>query len=248
MSTTEAYQSVQFDSVDDYLTGGNILDSEFSGAGNQFTVSFWVKSSDFGVSNNFIIGRWNEGVAEQWRVYHDSINLRFEFKDFGAGSRFIVRPLRAINNTDWYHVVFTYDGNESSTSRRVKTFINGVQYYAAQLSAVGFPFDIPVSTADFQVMGNLLPAFFTGGNIDNIAIWNTDLEPAECIELYGLNDNKGSVIDYRNLGTAVSLAAYWKIGEGDTFPTLRNILNPGTNDLTMTNMVAGDIVTDVPGV
>lgn len=250
IATTEGYSSVSFDGVDDYLTGGNILDSVFAGAGSKFTISFWVKSPDFGVSNNFIIGRWQEGVAEQWRIYHDSATIRFEAKVFGAPSttRIIVGARVPINNTDWYHYTVAWDGTELDTSRRVRVYVNGLEYFGQLLGLGNFPFDIISSTADFQVMGNLVPGFYTGGNIDNIGIWNTQLDPGQCVELYGLNENRGSVVDYRRLPTAGNLAAYWKVGEGDTFPTVRNILNPGTNDLTMTNMVAGDIVTDVPGV
>jgi hypothetical protein len=91
------------------------------------------------------------------------------------------------------------------------------------------------------------------GNIDDFAIWNTD-ERANVATIY----NNGVPNDI----SALNPISYYKMGDGDTYPTLTDsgsLGNDGTmtnmiaDDITgaqstgiMTNMVSGDIVADVP--
>ena len=44
--------------------------------------------------------------------------------------------------------------------------------------------------------------------------------------------------------STTNLEAYWRMGDGDTFPTITD--NQGSNNGTMTNMEAGDITTETP--
>jgi len=43
---------------------------------------------------------------------------------------------------------------------------------------------------------------------------------------------------------AANLTSWWKFGTGDTFPTLNDTV--GSNPATMVNMIAGNLITDVP--
>jgi hypothetical protein len=75
------------------------------------------------------------------------------------------------------------------------------------------------------------------GKMDEIGIFNTELSSSDVTAIY-------------NSGTPLSLSSYnpiswWRMGDNDTFPTLTDNGSGGNNG-TMTNMVSGDIVTDVP--
>ena len=76
------------------------------------------------------------------------------------------------------------------------------------------------------------------GNIDEVALWNTALSPTDVAAVY----NSGSPTDL----TSLSPIFWTRNGDDATYPTIPNEVNPGTNDGTMTNMVAGDIVEDTP--
>lgn len=76
-----------------------------------------------------------------------------------------------------------------------------------------------------------------GCNIDELAIWASD-ESSNISSIY----NSGTP---HNLSLLASPPAnYWRMGDGDTFPTLQD--NIGALDATMTNMTVSDIVNDVP--
>ena len=78
---------------------------------------------------------------------------------------------------------------------------------------------------------------FSIGGIDEAAIFNSELSQSDITAIYG----SGTPID---LSSYSSLVSWWRMGDGDTFPTLTD--NKGTNNGTMTNMTSGNIVTDVP--
>ena len=73
--------------------------------------------------------------------------------------------------------------------------------------------------------------------VDEVAIWSTD-ESANVAAIYN-----GGVTHDLSLLTSTPVN-WWRMGDGDTFPTLAD--NIGTLDFTMTNMNAGDIVNDTP--
>ena len=74
------------------------------------------------------------------------------------------------------------------------------------------------------------------GNLDEVAIWNSD-QSANIGSIYSVS----GAVDLSSL----SPISWWRMGDGDTYPTLTDNGSGGNNG-TMTNMVSGDIVTDVP--
>ena len=79
------------------------------------------------------------------------------------------------------------------------------------------------------------------------------------------NQDEGSIFDYSltsiqaadiyNGGTPISLnnitpgpVHYWRNGDsiGDVYPTILDVGSLATNNITMQNMTAGDIVSDTP--
>ena len=83
------------------------------------------------------------------------------------------------------------------------------------------------------------------GGIDEVSIWKDIILDADAVtQLY----NSGAPIDLSadsgNYDNSGDLTYWWRMGDGDTYPTIED--NEGSNDLTMTNMISGDIETDVP--
>ena len=73
--------------------------------------------------------------------------------------------------------------------------------------------------------------------LDEVAIWSSD-QSANVSSIY----NSGSPFDLSLLGVAP--AHWWRMGDGDTYPTLSDNIS-GTN-FTMNSMTSAEIVNDVP--
>ena len=77
--------------------------------------------------------------------------------------------------------------------------------------------------------------------LDECSIFDTALTPAEISEYW----NNGTPTD---LSGESNLSGYWRNGDTagpSVFPTIEDF-SSNSNNGTMTNMVSGDIVTDVP--
>jgi hypothetical protein len=92
------------------------------------------------------------------------------------------------------------------------------------------------------------------GNLDEVSIWNKTLSPAEVANIY----NSGSPADLAQHSAAANLVGWWRMGDGDTYPTL---LDHGTGGVpyplvrdvsghnlngTMTSMEVTDIQLNAP--
>ena len=73
--------------------------------------------------------------------------------------------------------------------------------------------------------------------LNEVAIWASD-ESSNASAIY----NSGSTHDLSLLSSPPD--HWYRMGDGDTFPTIQDVI--GSLDLTMTNMTAGDLVSDVP--
>ena len=95
-----------------------------------------------------------------------------------------------------------------------------------------------VETADFEIgaRSNGSARFFDG-LIDELSVFNTELSQSDVTAIY----NSGTPNDI----SALNPLSWWRMGDGDTFPTLTDNGSGGNNG-TMTNMTAGSITNDVP--
>jgi hypothetical protein len=79
------------------------------------------------------------------------------------------------------------------------------------------------------------------GRLDEIANYDKALSVAEAQWIY----NSGVARALTDPGCPSNLVGWWRMGEGDTYPTLQD-QTVNNYDGTMTNMEAGDILTDYP--
>ena len=212
LNNEQAYsnRSVDFDGVDDYVDLGRIEPSTTA-----LTISAWVyktDTSDAGIVSKYASTDYGLGI---WGT-----NLNFYIKTTswsGASASFTGSYLN-----QWVHVCGTWDGTT------ITLYINGSS--VATASKTG---SISYSTNNTRI-GDLEGAagWNFDGNIDEVAIWGSALTSGNVTTIY----NSGVPNDI----SALSPVAWWRMGEGDTYPTLTDS-GSGSNDGTMTNMVAGDI-------
>ena len=224
--------SVEFDGIDDYLTAASspLLGSGGSGA---WTISLWFNVSALtGDSQRLIDINPGEATA-RIQIYLDgsgnTIKIAGDFTDN--------YPTFTISAGVWYNVIYRFDGNQSGTNN-VGYVINGTNTDDGSKSVKTYG-----DVGTFYVGTNSAGLTPFGGYIDELSIWNKELSDHECIELY----NSGSPTDLAASTMAANLQNWWRMGDPNGTASFATIVDAkGPLDLTMTNMVAGNIQTNVP--
>lgn len=226
-------KSVLFDGLDEDvdLSGSSDLDQDGS---TPFSISMWVKIPNLSVTS---VAFANFGNIQGYIFrFNSSENLQFILANNITTNVINVRTTTSLTLNTWANIIMTYDGSKSAS---------GVTLY---FDASSQPIQINDDTLTGSVPGgiprigsiNIVPAQFFTGNIDEVSFWNKELTQAEVTEIYNLGVPKDLAIH----SAIVNLKHWWRMGDGDTFPTLTD--NVGSSDGTMRNMESGDIVTDTP--
>jgi len=232
LNNGQAYsnRSVEFDGVDDYVDLGDSNDFSFGDGSTDsaFSVSAWVYPTTLG---NFIIAAKSASGINEWNFYSYADNqFGIVLYDDSAGS-YIGRKsatTQPINN--WYHIVATYSGNGGSDG--INIYVNGSIINLSNVQSGSYT-AMENTTAPLKLGTFASLAWWATGNIDEVAIFDSELTSGNVTTIY----NSGVPNDI----SGFSPVGWWRMGEGDTYPTLTDS-GSGSNDGTMTNMVAGDIV------
>ena len=219
-------KSLSFDGVDDFVSvaNSNILDGL-----QKATWSFWFKKS--GTGAKYLSGHYNNGN-------------QFLFLFIPSSNRIdgYINGVRPFNNNSttisvdtWYNAVFVLDSTLTSFSDRLKLFINGTQI--SNTGGATLPQNATLNSDSGDILiGKATTGFNWDGNIDEVSFWD------DAKDISDIWDGSGLPTD---LSSKSNLLAWWRMGDGDTYPTLTDN-GSGGNDGTMTNMSSDSIVYDVP--
>jgi hypothetical protein len=253
-SPYNSLKSLSFGGTDEYVTVPDHINYTpnaglaVGGAGSDrgFSISMWVKFPA-GVASKFLISKDTvyPHVYEWTTLANYAGKAKFELystPNSNTTNLYSAVATSFIFSTDtWHHVVWTWnlDSNTASntTTGDIKLYIDGVNT-AVDITKSG--------TFDYVKDGgkNLSFAKFSGSysvvKLDEVAIFDDNLSQSKVTEYYNL----GKPID---LAGQDFLHGYWRMGDGDSNAT-DGIIDSSTyaNHGTMTNMEAGDIVTDAP--
>jgi len=225
-------KSLDFDGVDDFVSMGNVLNMANDGT-DAFSVSFWMKRNSF-AQEVIVSKQLNSGNYGGFAIYIQGGRLQFYFGQAIPSGAIHGRSTDYVVGTTWKHLIVTYDGSQDITG--FKIYINGVSNTVLYQSN-NTPTNV-ANTTNFQLSGRDGTSLKYGGLLDEVGFWlGTELTSVQASAIY-------------NSGTPASLSAYsptswWRNGDGDTYPTITDNGSGGNNG-TMTNMLSGDIVTDVP--
>lgn len=210
-------QSIELDGVDDYVDCGSI--SAFNSA-STVSISMWCKkSSTSGV--NISVGSLVSSTNGIWIQWFTDNTLYFTIRN-GA----IMTTSYALSgDTDWHNIIGVYNGANAKIYVDGNLVVTGTNIPSSLSSTAGNNFEI----------GSLNGSFFTSGNIDEVAVFNSELSASDVTSIY----NSGVPNDISSL----SPVSWWRCGDGDTSPTLTDN-GSGGNDGTMNNF--STFSTDVP--
>jgi hypothetical protein len=200
-------KSVAFDGSNDYVTMGDVLGFEYTDA---FSISFWAKTVAAG---DWFISKLDGSL----RGYGMTVATLGEFRFFlytTSVNSVSVKTEKTINDGHWHHLTATYSG--SGTAAGVTLYVDG---YA--VSTVITDDDLLggtiITAAEFNISGRTNGAAgILLGNVDETSVYNAELSAAEVLAIF----NGGNPIDLESLPSASKLVSWWRMGEGDTYPTL----------------------------
>ena len=106
------------------------LNKTFSGAGNTktWTWSAWIKRANLNVRQN-IFGQLDVSVTnrQNYAYFHEDGHIWFvNYTTSGYNYRLTTNQVFR-DTTNWYHLVFVQDTTQSTSSDRVKIYVNGTQ-------------------------------------------------------------------------------------------------------------------------
>jgi len=214
--------SVDFDGVDDYVDCGTDASLKPTAA---LSISFWMEG--VGSGDDFPIRCGSSTLSNNYGYGFRIVSSTDYWFILGNGSASSsLRISSPAPSSGWHHFLCTWDGTTQTM------FIDGVSAGTATFA----------TTLAYDAGAFFLGARNTSGNkdflgnLDEVAIWNSD-QSANISSIY----NSGTPTDLSSLNPI----SWWRMGDGDTYPTLTDNGSGGNNG-TMTNMVSGDIVADVP--
>lgn len=252
-------KSLLFDGVSNYVTMGDVLGFDRT---DPFSISAWIKVGAGGGSfvskmeTTGTIRGYDIGIDEgdsfrvTWILRHDQATL---------DRMFIKSTTTGLNDGQWHHVVVTWDGDVAGGVAGANIYLDGA-------------LDTPITVTDgltgtllnsipFNISGrnNGVAEVYSGG-IDEVAVYDKELSADEVAQLY----NGGWPADLGAARRPSGLVGWWRMGDGDTFPTLRgrsrapalqvsellrDLARPATGDRNgaFQNMEDADITSDVPG-
>jgi hypothetical protein len=224
-----------------YFDNGTAGNSVVVGGGgslnitDNLSISVWVKPDStlapggpYGIIDK-APGSGNSGYSI---THHTGDGWRFTV---GNGASTVANFV--VPNTDWQHLVGTYD----SGTGNVLLYHNGLLVDTKNTGGGA----LTNSGNDLSIgAGHTSGTSEFAGFIDEAAIWNTTLSVVEIQAIYNLGCPDDLASKY------VGEVGWWRMGEDATFLggtwTIPNMFNPGTNDGTSTTLPETDRRTVVP--
>jgi hypothetical protein len=227
-------KSIEQDGVDDYVNIG----TSSLGITSAISVSAWVKipttNTGGGGTNIQVIacedttsgGQRNWGLSWRGTGYN---YFSFQIWHTNLTNTSINSTGITPNDGQWHHLLGTYDGTTNVNG--MKFYIDGVLNGQKTATSTGLNSYSPTEPTIGAITGGSARRF--EGNIDEVAVWNTD-QSANASAIGGTIPTDLS--SYNPL-------SWWRCGDGDTSPTLTDN-GSGGNDGTMNNF--STFSTDVP--
>lgn len=225
-------KSLLFDGVDEYVT---MSDSASLSVTSNLSLTAWIKTTDTGSGS--IIEKWASSGNRSYEMSYSSGYLYIGVCSNGVGNRKRVLSTQTdLSDGNWHFVCATFDNSGSVP----KLYVDGSEETSTSVLENDTMTTIYDSTTNLTI-GGVGTFLYFDGYIDECAIWDTTvLSASDISDLY----NSGAPTDLSTYSGSANLVSWWRMGDGDTFPTITD--NVGSNDGTMTNMESGDIVTDTP--
>jgi hypothetical protein len=205
-----------------------------------FTYSVWFKVGNTGLTYSTLFSVNDTNVGNYNFIRLDSDALRVQVS--GGGSNYAIETNQLFRDvSSWYHLVFSVDTTQATSTDRVKIYINGEQ--VTSFSSASYPsqnLTTDVNSNTEHRIGSFVDygRYFDGYMAEIYMIDGTALDPTSFGETSnGVWIPKAYSGSYGTNGFYLSFADSSAIGDD---------LSGNTNDFTASNLVASDVVLDSP--
>ena len=226
-------KSVSFDGVDEYVNLGTI-----STLNNLTTVtmSCWIKFNSI-IANVYPIGYYT-GASNPQMYFQSSVSGQLGVVVANATVYLgISQTTGTLTTGVWYNLVGVYDASLTPATSALKLYLDGTQISPITDSSTGIPANLGTTSA-FTIGGLNGGSLYENCYIDEVSLFDYAMTSGEVTALY----NSGCPNDLMELAVAKRPEHYYRMGDGDTYPTIIDNGETGGNDGTMTNMESGDII------
>jgi hypothetical protein len=194
-TTGKIGKAFTFDGVNDYVK----LPDNSLNLTNNFSYSFWVKSSDTSsftaIISNIENARSPYGFSHGYWYRLSSGKIQASYRDGNNSTEFLTTSVGSVSNGSWNHVAITFNKTNSTTG--VKIYINGsLDTSGIPPNSGGTALPIGYSSPMKPCIGalyfngsasNFLP---NGTMLDAVSVWNKELSASEITELYNSGNGK----------------------------------------------------------
>ncbi len=217
--------SVNLDGTNDYIDCGGASDFSFTdGAGNDdpFSISAWVKFDSY--TRARLVSKDTSTSNREFLFGTDGTNKANILLGTGSVNLNIVNNT-ILNSTDWFHLVATYDGSESSSG--LLMYVNA-DASSIRDDSVGSDTGMSSSGGNLEIGRFANGHSFFNGLIDEVAVFDYELTSSQVSSIY----NSGTPADISSL----SPLGWWRMGDNDgaTGTTITD-QGSGGNNGTLTN-------------
>jgi len=207
---------------------------------DDFTVCSNIRTDNAATTINVISKDYSTGSSRGWLMSVDGSSGSFVVEVYmdAAGTTYKkYESSVTVNDDSWHQIAFTFDAGV------LKLYVDGSE--DASVTKVQ---DDVVSSVNNSTQALLIGSLRTGlssyvgfdGRVDQTTVWSQALTESEINEIY----RNGCPGDLSTHSQYANLNAWWKMGDGDTHPTISD--NKNSNDGTMLNMSAASFVEDSP--
>ena len=203
LSLIDNTKSLAFDGTNDYALVSH--NSDIALAGSAATFSAWIKLDGLSNGDQKVMSKAldssNPGLsAYQFRVNGDDILFQIYSGDWRT-----VSASNLFTDLNWTHVAITIDSGDF-----VKIYKNGTEVQSTHLG-----YSIPANTADLVIGARNAssPGEFFQGKLDELAIWNTDLDGDAVAAIYNSGVPTDLSQDSGSYDNSSALKAWWRMGD-----------------------------------
>lgn len=220
--------ATSFDGVDEYITIPTI--TELSNV-SAFSISFWMTKPQASLR---IPLELNKNATNNIFLFWRGTTGYLQFSVANGATASVNTATGVLSASGYDHIVLVYDGSLTGNQNRAKIFVNNVNKNSTDSGTI--PATSATFTTEALTIAGRTTTYCCQAKFDEIRIYDYALTTGDISTIY----NSGTPQE-----EAVSTDAVhkYRMGDGDTFPTVSDTGTGTAKDGTMTNMESGDFVT-----
>jgi hypothetical protein len=225
--------ALDFDGSNEYVNAGDVLDFERT---DSFSIAVWAKTNQATLSSIVPvitkIGAGSSGYSLLIRGDNPGDEYEVELRSANAYPDIVNRQFDRPSNTDWQHLIFTYNGSSASTG--LGLYINGVSQTPKSTCNECTISNTSVNSANLELGGRTASGIYFPGKIDEVRIYKRVLSATEAKALY--EGSRATVVNKTNKSVLTNgLVGHWTFDGKDIYQTSALDSSGQGNTGTLTN-------------